>query len=517
MSLKRGMLRVWALWLFVAAAGFAQSGQQSPAHQSVRVTLPPAASVQGRLLVFASKPGTGLPAVLSVNPFFPDATFVSGKELPPTAGGKVVDVDADELSYPRAFSTLPAGTYVLQALLDPDDSYSYGGMDAADWISEQIRVELPFTHAPTLVLSSHPPASPMLAKAQQALKPGSVEDLSVVSPRLTAFYGRETRITGAIALPPGYATSSSRYPTVYLTHGFGGNHTSDLLSAAAAATAMVKGDYPPMIYVFLDENLPTGTHEFADSVNNGPWGTALTRECIPDLETRYRMDAKRSGRFLTGHSSGGWATLQLQINYPEIFGGTWSTSPDSSDFHDFTGPDLYAANANVFRNADGTPRPLVRDKGKVIATIEQFSRLEEVLGSQGGQLASFDWVFSPRGSDGRPVPMYDRATGTVDPAVVRYWHDHYDLSVRLEEQWKTHAEELRGNIHVIVGTADTFYLDGAAHLFDRTMERLNTGTRVEFVPGRTHMDLYERNGDRRGLSKIIYAEMYASARPGSKP
>ena len=54
------------------------------------------------------------------------------------------------------------------------------------------------------------------------------------------------------------------------------------------------------------------------------------------------MDANASGRFLQGHSSGGWATLWLQTRYPKIFGGTWSTSPDSSDFHDFTGPDLYA-------------------------------------------------------------------------------------------------------------------------------------------------------------------------------
>ena len=58
------------------------------------------------------------------------------------------------------------------------------------------------------------------------------------------------------------------------------------------------------------------------------------------------MDGHASGRFLNGHSSGGWATLQLQTHYPKIFGGTWSTSPDPSDFHDFTGVDLYAPNAN---------------------------------------------------------------------------------------------------------------------------------------------------------------------------
>jgi hypothetical protein len=51
---------------------------------------------------------------------------------------------------------------------------------------------------------------------------------------------------------------------------------------------------PEMIWVFMLEACPGGTHEFADSVNNGPWGTALTTELIPDLEKKYRMDAKPS-------------------------------------------------------------------------------------------------------------------------------------------------------------------------------------------------------------------------------
>jgi enterochelin esterase-like enzyme len=47
------------------------------------------------------------------------------------------------------------------------------------------------------------------------------------------------------------------------------------------------------------------------------------------------MDAKPSGRLLTGHSSGGWAALWLQVTYPKLFGGAWPTSPDPSDFRDF--------------------------------------------------------------------------------------------------------------------------------------------------------------------------------------
>ena len=225
----------------------------------------------------------------------------------------------------------------------------------------------------------------------------------MLSPLLTRFSGNPTLLRAWVTLPPGYEKDpTAHYPTVYFTHGFGGTFDYSLLQAVAIRARMVAGTMPPMIWVMLDESCPQGTHEFADSVNNGPWGTALTTEFIPMLEQKYRMDAKPSGRFLNGHSSGGWATLQLQINFPQVFGGTWSTSPDPSDFHNFTGPDLYAPHANVFHRPDGTPFPIMRVDGKVVATLEQFTKIEAVLGPYGGQITSFEWVFSPRSKSGAP-------------------------------------------------------------------------------------------------------------------
>src|SRR5690606_26001211 len=230
---------------------------------------------------------------------------------------------------------------------------------------------------------------------------------------------------------------------------------------------------------------------------------------------RYRMDARPSGRFLTGHSSGGWAALWLQTRYPRVFGGTWPTAPDPADFHDFTNIDLYAPNANAYRRADGTPTPLVRVEGRVVATIEQFARLEQVLGPYGGQFASFDWVFSPRGPDGRPLPMFDRATGALDPDVVAHWREHYDIAHILARDWARIGRDLDGKIHLIVGTADTFYLDAPARRLQAVLDRPGANARCTFVPGRTHGDLSQQGDDREGLVRDIAREMYAIARPGS--
>ena len=207
-------------------------------------------------------------------------------------------------------------------------------------------------------------------------------------------------------------------------------------------------------------------------MNNGPWGAALTTEFIPYLEQKFRMDAKPSGRLLNGHSSGGWATLQLEVNYPKVFGGTWSTSPDPSDFHDFTNVDLYAPNANMYHKPDGSPVPIIRETARWWRPWKNWRALKRCWGLYGGQVSSFDWVFSPKGASGAPEPMFDRATGQVHPEVVAYWRDHYDLAHIVESTWAQRGADLKGRIHVMVGTADTFYLDGSAHKFEAVLKRL---------------------------------------------
>lgn len=131
-----------------------------------------------------------------------------------------------------------------------------------------------------------------------------------VSPKLSEFWGRPIHMRGVVLVPPSYSSGKSRYPTVYMTHGFGADMRYLAQRSAGKINKLMEDKkIPEMIWVFMLEACPGGTHEFADSVNNGPWGTALTTELIPDLEKKYRMDAKPSGRFLTGHSSGGWAAL----------------------------------------------------------------------------------------------------------------------------------------------------------------------------------------------------------------
>ena len=503
---------------------FAQNpAQLRPVHFTVQAPANLSAPISGRLLIFL-KAGSGDKAVDS-NQISPASVWVGAREVQSLSAGASVEVDPDAegIASPAPFASIPAGDYEVQAVLDVDHTYNYKGRGPQDWIGPVVALPhwTPGEGAePVLQLTGHPEENAQrtaqLAKAKAEVVAGAIQLEELQSPLLTAFWGHPVSIKAWVVLPPGYSEQSKeRYPTVYWTHGFGGTLELILPSGISLRDRMKNGKMPPMIWVMLDESCPQGTHEFADSANDGPWGAALTTEFIPNLERKYHMDARTPGRFLNGHSSGGWATLQLQVNYPKIFGGTWSTSPDPSDFHDFTGPDLYAANANVYRTADGSPWPLIRINGKVVATIEQYARLEEVLGPYGGQLASFDWVFSPKSDSGAPRQMFNRATGEVDSAVVAYWHDHYDLAHIVEANWTRLKPDLTGRIHLVVGTADTFYLDGAAHKFEAVLTRLGAKPHFTYLPGRTHFDLYGVGDDPRGLFDQISAEMYSVARPGA--
>jgi enterochelin esterase-like enzyme len=508
--MRRQKLSVKSIVFALAACAFLSAPACAAEHLKFKVGINgglASGPVSGRLLIFMTSEDKSLEMI---EPDFlnPRSVFLTGIEIHNLEPGKTVEVDPDALAFPAPFSSAPAGNYQLMALLDQDHSYTYDGTGAGDLYSA-VKVVANLTpsaaQAIELTLSKRVPE-------HKASDTESVKLINFESPSLTAFWGRPTYMQAGVVLPPSYAKNpAERYPTVYEVHGYGGTHLNAWKRGPELVQEMTEGKTPEMIYVFLNAKCPLGHHVFADSVNNGPWGHALTAELIPYLEKRFRMDARVSGRFLTGHSSGGWSTLWLQVNYPDVFGGTWSTSPDPVDFHKFTGPDLTKTPPqNFYWDADNKPYNLVRFHGREVMTLQDYALLERVEGYYGGQMASFEAVFSPRGEDGQPMPLFDRDTGRVDPAVQKYW-ERYDITRLLKNNWATLGPKLRGKLHIIVGTADTFHLEEAVYLLRDALKSLGSDAQIEFIEGRDHFDLYEG-----GLSERIAQEMYAVARPQAK-
>lgn len=333
--------------------------------------------------------------------------------------------------------------------------------------------------------------------------------LAVRSRRLSEFHHREVVMQGAVLLPASYHDATTRrYPVIFNVPGFGGTHR---LGYAKDPIGEQNAGGVEFIRVTLDPGCPLGHHAFADSANNGPAGSALVEEFLPELDRLYRTDPRPAARFLTGHSSGGWSTLWLQVAYPETFGGVWSTAPDPVDFRDFQQIDIYRAGENMYRDRQGNRRPLARGAGDAVALwYDDFDRMEEVLGP-GGQLHSFEAVFGPRGADGSPVRLWNRKTGEIDPAVAESWKA-YDLRQILETNWNRLAPHLTGKLHIFMGDRDTFYLEGATRLLKQSLERLGSDATVEIVADKNHRDLLSPE-----LAARIRAEMVDSYLKNSPP
>jgi hypothetical protein len=514
--------------LLALAAALLLGGTTLP-ETRIAVTLPGgfAGGASGRLLLFAEAATPANASADRVDKDNPgeDGVSVAARDVAGFGAGRTVTIDTRKIAFPASFATLAPGDYRVQAVLDRNGDYNYGGRGPGDLVSRVVTLRFPLTAMPSIALDhALPPATdqfdtsglPPRAAEQIAASRPHLHDEHIPAPLLTRFHGTRQTIAAWVLTPPGYDPHARKtWPTVYTAGGFGTTHKLDGQMLSKTWHLMETGVIPPMIWVSLDFATATGTTEFADSANNGPWGKALVSEVIPALEARYRMDAKSSGRFLTGHSSGGWFALWAIVRYPAFFGGSWPSSPDPVDFHDFIGVDLYAPGANMYRDTNGTPRPMQRENGKVLVTIEQAARLETVLGDRGGQLQSFDWVFSPRRADGTPAPLFDRESGAVDPAVAAYWRDHFDIGHRIETDWPRLKRNLDGKIHLTVGTADSYYLDGALHRLEAAFRKVGGRADITYVPGASHSmsEVYAKDGDHNSLWKTMTSEMVAVARP----
>ena len=429
--------------------------------------------LSGRLFVFFSSSDRGEPKN-GPNWFRPEPFFGQDVENFKLDETRVIDATVD--SFPEPIDRLPGGTYRVQAVLHQDLDCPFPGSGVGNPYSRVETIEVKPGAGTLQLLLDQIVEEPKFAETAWR------KEIVVRSELLSKFQRREVIERAAVILPADYDEHPERrYPVIYSIPGFGGSHRDAL-----------RLDTPPpvdesgvaFIRVMLSGRCLWGHHVFANSLTNGPRGDALVQELIPEIDRRFRTVAASTGRFVTGHSSGGWSSLWLQVSYPDTFGGVWSTGPDPVDFRDYQQVNLYASPPqNMYRDAKGDRLPIARQQGKPVLWYDDFTRMDDVL-KRGGQLRSFEAVFSALDERGEPKKMYDRKSGEVQPAVVEAWKT-YDIRLKLEN-WPTLEPKLRGKLHIVMGDIDTFYLDGAVKQLAATLKSLGSDAQVEIVPDADH-------------------------------
>ncbi len=388
--------------------------------------------------------------------------------------------------FPKGFDQLDLTGMVAQAVVRFNPHDRHVGTGTGNGYSKPVRL------GPNLTVSLPVVQVVPERKARESQR---TKVVTIQSKLLSEFHHRPVELRAAITLPLGYqANSNHRYPVIYEIPGFGGTHL-DARQWQRHQRQRMNTKGVDFIKVLLDPSCPLGHHVFANSANNGPYLDALVQEFIPEIDHLFRTDAREYGRFLTGHSSGGWSSLWIQVNSPKTFGGTWSTSPDPVDLRDFQRINVYEPGEKMFVDNQGQRRPLARMNGRIMLWYDDFSHMEDVLGF-GGQLHSFEAVFSPRGVDGLPVLLWNRKTGEINPDVAESWKK-YDINLILQNHWQELEPDLKGKLHVFMGDLDTFYLEGATMLLRETMVKLGSDAKIVILPGKNHMNLFAGGLDRK--------------------
>ena len=139
----------------------------------------------------------------------------------------------------------------------------------------------------------------------------------------------------AVYTPAGYeASGKTRYPVVYILHGIGGDEDSWLTHGRAAQildNMIASGQVKPMIAVFTNGNISqqAAVHQTGNGyihqttmlpkTMEGTFETSF-QEVVNYIDKNYRTIAKKQSRAICGLSMGGFHSLYISANNPDLFG-----------------------------------------------------------------------------------------------------------------------------------------------------------------------------------------------------
>ena len=177
----------------------------------------------------------------------------------------------------------------------------------------------------------------------------------------SATAGFDRRLT--VYTPAGYESNpKAKYPVLYVLHGIGGDEDAWVTQGRATQildNLIARGQAKPMIVVFTNGNISeeaaplensTGYTRPTMSLPQTMEGTFETSfpEVVKFIDSNYRTIARKQGRAICGLSMGGFHTLYVTLNNPDMFNYSGMFSAAIG-----TGSEETAAHKEIYADIDG--------------------------------------------------------------------------------------------------------------------------------------------------------------------
>lgn len=485
--------------------------------------------------------------------------LVFGIDVEGMQPGQEIIIDESAFGYPiQSIKDIPAGEYFIQALINRYETFNlksghqvklppdqgegqHWESKPGNYFSKPVKVNIDPAAGGTVKIIMDQVIPPIPEPENTRY----IRHIKIQSKLLTEFWGKPMYLGAHVLVPEGFDEHpEARYPLMvfhgHFPNDFGGfsetppdpkMDTSDYIGrfgiygynkfqkqeAYDFYKQWTGKNFPRFLIVEIQHANPYYDDSYAvNSANLGPYGDAIMKELIPEIEKQFHGIGQGWARFTYGGSTGGWEALAVQMFYPDEFNGCFAACPDPIDFRAYCLVDIYKDKNAYWYDSPfkKLPRPSHRNNlGQIQSTMQESNHFELALGTKsrsGQQWDIWEAVYSPQGKDGYPQRIFDKLTGEIDPAVAAYWKEHYDLRHILERDWATLGPKLQGKIHLYCGDMDNYYLNNAVYL----MENFLSKTTSPFYKG--EVDYGDRaehcwNGDHENpnyVSRLRYNTMY---------
>jgi hypothetical protein len=305
-----------------------------------------------------------------------------------------------------------------------------------------------------------------------------VKRVRIQSAILTKWWGQPMFLGATVLLPKGYDTHPNvRYPVNYIQGHFSLDAPGGFGRGGDFDRRWMADKTPRFLYVTLQHPTPYYDDSYGvNSENNGPYGDAILKELIPAVEDRFRAIRQPWARMLSGGSTGGWIAAAHQVFYPDFYGGSFASCPDSVNFSYHQIVDIYRDTNAYFidkgwmkverpseRRPDGSIQSMMKDENWYELVVGDKSR-------SGGQWDIWEATYSPVGPDGYPRRLWNKVTGEIDRSVAEQWKK-YDLQHILQTNWTTLGLKVANKLNVYVGDMDSFYLNNAVEKLNEFLSK----------------------------------------------
>ncbi|MCW5559006.1 MAG: hypothetical protein KIT22_14395, partial [Verrucomicrobiae bacterium] len=216
-----------------------------------------------------------------------DAAPLLGRDVSGFRSGSRTFLDQHSALFPLAgLGDLPAGEYWVQAVLRTNQDLLLTEAPG-NLVSEPVSARLDPARGGTVRLT-------LDRRLPEETLPPDTEWLRFVKWRsevLSRFWGRPIFLRAGIVLPKGWSEQPDRrYPLLITIGGFGTRFTvvaDSMREGRSFREAWTADDAPRFVRLQLDGAGPLGDPYQIDSDNHGPYGQALVRELIPEIESQF--------------------------------------------------------------------------------------------------------------------------------------------------------------------------------------------------------------------------------------